>query len=170
MTTASAPIIVTAELGKADQAWADALRRRHYPRERNQLSAHLTLFHHLPPSIETELRAALKGWGTDPKPAAAIDCVYSLGVGVAIGIVSADLQAIWMDLARRFERCLIPQDQHPPRLHITIQNKVEPAVARATLAEVEASLIRRPIEIAALACWHYRGGPWSLISRHAFRG
>ncbi len=170
MTVATAPIIVTAELGKVDRAWADALRRRHYPPERNQLSAHLTLFYHLPPSIEEELRAALKGWGSDPKPVATIDRAYSLGAGVALGIVSADLQAIWADLARRFERCLIPQDQHPPRLHITIQNKVEPAVARATLNEVQASLTPRPIEITALACWHYRGGPWSLISRHAFRG
>ncbi|MBT2185809.1 2'-5' RNA ligase family protein [Sphingobium sp. H33] len=170
MAEAGAPIIVTAELGKADQGWADALRRKHYPAERNQLPAHLILFHHLPPSIEGELRGMLTGLSAGPKPSATIAGAYSLGSGVAIAISSPDLLAIWAEIAARFERHLIPQDSHSPRLHVTIQNKVEPALARGTLAEVEASLVRRPVEIAALACWRYRGGPWSLISRHAFRG
>ena len=46
------PLIVTAELGPADFAWLDAQRRAHFPPERNQLAAHLTMFHALPPSLE----------------------------------------------------------------------------------------------------------------------
>jgi len=39
------PLIVTAELAPEDFAWLDALRRHHFPPERNQLRAHLTMFH-----------------------------------------------------------------------------------------------------------------------------
>ncbi|MGK3899645.1 hypothetical protein ABI062_15425, partial [Enterococcus faecium] len=54
-----APIIVSALFGDRDFAWLDGLRRAHFPPERNVLPAHLTLFHHLPPSVEHELRALL---------------------------------------------------------------------------------------------------------------
>lgn len=164
------PIIVTAEMGKADQAWMNGLRQRHFPPERNQLDAHTTLFHHLPPSLQSELQTLLRRFTGGPKPAATIEGAYSLGTGVAIGLRSADLLEIWSQFAERFDRHLTPQDQHPPRLHATVQNKVTPAVAKATLAELAMIVIPRPIEITALASWHYRGGPWSLIGRHAFRG
>ena len=49
------PLIVTALMGDADFAYFDGLRRHHYPSDRNVLRAHLTLFHHLPMSIEHEL-------------------------------------------------------------------------------------------------------------------
>ena len=53
----NAPIIVSAEFGAADFARLDGLRRAHFPPARNVLPAHLTLFHHLPPSLETEIDA-----------------------------------------------------------------------------------------------------------------
>ena len=54
-TTEVAPIIVTALFGRQDTAFFDAMRREHFPPERNQLDSHLTLFHHLPPSGLDEL-------------------------------------------------------------------------------------------------------------------
>jgi hypothetical protein len=169
MAEVRAPIIVTAALGRADQAWAEGLRRRHYPPERNQVPAHISLFHHLPPSLETELRAMLKALAAAPAPAARIEGLHSLGAGVAIGLSSPGLMAIRDVIAERFARHLIPQDRHPPRLHITIQNKVEPATARATLAALREEIAPRSTEIAALLCWHYCDGPWQAISRHVFR-
>ena len=53
-----APLIVTAELPADVMAWADGLRRAHFPPERNQVRAHVTLFHALPPWLEGE-RAAI---------------------------------------------------------------------------------------------------------------
>ena len=68
---APAPIIVTALMGGADFAWADGLRRAHFPPERNWLPAHITLFHHLPPSLLDEVAARLKrlpcGTGHNPR-------------------------------------------------------------------------------------------------------
>ncbi len=49
-------LIITAEMAVPDLAWLDQLRRRHYPAERNQVPAHLTMFHALPPSAEGEVR------------------------------------------------------------------------------------------------------------------
>ena len=48
------PFIVTAELPGEIFSWVDGLRRAHFPPERNHLSAHVTLFHALPPWVEAE--------------------------------------------------------------------------------------------------------------------
>ena len=67
----AAPIIVSALFGREDQAFFDAQRAAFFPPERNVLLAHLTMFHHLPPSIEQELgrRLAEETRGV-PAPAA----------------------------------------------------------------------------------------------------
>ena len=166
----AAPIIVTAEMAAADEAWADGLRRRYFPPERNHLPAHITLFHHLPPSFEQELKAVLADLARSAPPAAWVDGVISLGRGVALALRSPALLEQRAQIADRFALLLTPQDRATPRLHITVQNKVDASVARATLAELSIQPMSRPLAIKGLACWHYRGGPWSLIARYSFRG
>lgn len=164
------PLIVTAQMGAADQAWAEALRRKHFPPERNQVPAHISLFHHLPPSMVDELRGLVAGLAASPKPAAELAELFSLGRGVALKLHCPGLLAIRAQIADRFEHHLTPQDRPVPRLHITVQNKVDPAQARATLELLRAQISPRPLSIAALMLWSYRGGPWDLVSRHPFRG
>src|SRR3546814_19267462 len=65
---------------------------------------------------------------------------------------------------------LVPQDQGRPRFHITVQNKVEPAEAKALADELRRAFRPRPLAIAGLADWHYRGGPWELAVKASFRG
>ena len=96
----SAPIIVTAMLGASDFAWADALRRAHYPPERNQVPAHITLFHHLPPSAADELREQLKVEARTRAPVAQLSGLRHLGEGVAYQVDSPGLEAIREGLAR----------------------------------------------------------------------
>ncbi|MFD1107398.1 2'-5' RNA ligase family protein [Sphingobium olei] len=168
--TLPAPIIVTALMGAADFAWADALRRAHFPPERNHLSAHITLFHHLPPSILPELSGRLKRFGTLPPPDARLSDVILLGRGVAYRIESLDLMALRDELAEGFAGLLTPQDSQRPRLHITVQNKVSPDDARALADALRTGFRPRPIVIAGLAAWHYRGGPWELAMKAMFRG
>jgi hypothetical protein len=166
---AAAPVIVTALFGQTDFAWLDGLRRAHFPPDRNQVPAHLTLFHHLPPAILPELRRRLNAETRgQPAPAARLAGVISLGRGTALRIESPDLSALRERLADAFTGMLTPQDQAGWRPHVTIQNKVEPHLAKRLRAEMEATLRPRPLVITGLACWAYRGGPWESLSRHMF--
>jgi 2'-5' RNA ligase superfamily len=164
-----APIIVTALFGARDQAFFDGLRKRHFPPERNQLSAHLTMFHHLPPSIADEVRHRLsqetRGVGA---PSARTAGLISLGRGVAYRIDSPDLATIRERLADAFAGLLTPQDRAGWRAHVTVQNKVEPAVSNALLADLQTGFVPGSVTIAGLATYWYRGGPWEPLSRHMF--
>lgn len=163
------PIIVTALFGKADTAWFDALRRAHYPPERNQLPAHLTMFHHLAPSLEEELKRRLAAETHRVRPPfARVAGLVSLGQGTAFRIESEGLADIRDRIAEAFAPMLMPQDKAGWRPHVTIQNKVAPAQAKALLRRLEAEFSPRPIVIAGLASWWYRGGPWAPLSRHMF--
>lgn len=164
-----APIIVTALFAGEDQAWFDDLRRAHFPPERNHLAAHLTMFHHLPPTLADELKRRLAEETRGVRaPEARLAAPYSLGKGVAFRIDSPELAAIRARLAEAFAGLLTPQDQAGWRAHVTVQNKVEPAAAKALLAELSAGFAPRPLRLAGLASWWYRGGPWEPLSRHSF--
>jgi hypothetical protein len=92
----------------------------------------------------------------------------NLGRGVAIRIVSPELETIRAELADAFAPLLTPQDRAGWRPHVTVQNKVTPAEARATLGMLEGTFRPHAVRIAGLAAWYYRGGPWEAISRHMF--
>lgn len=169
-TAGAVPIIVTATMGAADQRFFDNLRAAHFPPERNHLAAHITLFHQLPPSCLDELDGLIRRIAADTPPAASLREVYSLGGGVAFRIDSSDLQAIRERIADHFAGALTMQDRGTPRLHITVQNKVPAAEARALLAELAAGFSPRALAIAGLAAHHYLGGPWQLAFARNFRG
>jgi hypothetical protein len=156
--------------GDGDNGWLQELRRAHYPPERNQVPAHLTLFHHLPPSIEHELGRRLATYAATPAPRATIAGVIDLGEGTALRIESEELEDIRYDLAQAMRGLLIPQDAAPWRPHITIQNKVEPREARRLQTQLRATFQPRPLSIKGLASWRYLGGPWEPIRSYVFRG
>jgi 2'-5' RNA ligase superfamily len=165
------PIIITAQMGKGDQLWADALRKAHFPPERNYLSAHITLFHHLPPTHLPQIKARLAAMARENgQPSAMLSEVMMLGRGVAYRIDCPDLLAMREELAEGFTGLLTPQDQARPRLHITVQNKVEPAEAKALHAELSATFELRALAITGLAAHYYRGGPWEQIQSWSFSG
>lgn len=165
----TAPIIVTAVIGGEDFTYLDSLRRAHFPPERNHLRAHITLFHHLPPSIEHELCALLQDEARGCDPQARLASLINLGGGVAFRVDSPDLDDIRAALAGRFAPLLMPQDRNPWRAHVTVQNKVKPAQARALLTDLAGDFRPRPLALAGLAAWWYRGGPWEPIAAYAFR-
>lgn len=164
------PLIVTAELALDDFAWLNGLRRQHYPPERNQLPAHLTMFHALPPSAEGEIRQLLKTFAPWPPPAACIAGLTNLGGGVAIRIVSEELDFIRAEIAERMRGLLTAQDSAGWSAHVTIQNKVPPRDARELMATIGDRYDRRPLGVSGLGLHRYLGGPWETLRVYSFRG
>jgi hypothetical protein len=146
------------------------LRRAHYPAERNQVPAHLTLFRHLPPSAEAELHRRLAVYAACPRPQAEIAGVMDLGGGTALRVESEALEDIRDDLAASLHGLLTPQDAGPWSAHVTVQNKVEPRDARRLQQQLRGRFDRRPLAIRGLATWRYLNGPWEPIRSFSFRG
>ena len=163
-------LIVTAQLARPDQAWLDDLRRRHFPPERNQLPAHLTIFHALAPSAEPEVRSRLSELVRQARPHAHIAGLMNLGGGVAYRVVSDDLDRIRGQLSESLHGLLGAQDAGGWRPHITIQNKVAPRQARELQAELESGFRPRPLAISGLGLHRYLGGPWEELAIYPFRG
>jgi 2'-5' RNA ligase len=164
------PIIVTALFGVVDFAWLQGLRRTHYPRERNRVPAHLTLFSHLPPSSEAELETRLARLAAAPPPRATVAGIMDLGEGTALRVESSELEDMRDELAEAFHGLLAAQDQGPWAPHVTIQNKVERREARALQAQLAAKFEPRPLAIKGLAMWIYADGPWRPLKNLSFRG
>ena len=163
-------LIVTAEFAPADFAWINDLRRRHYPVERNQVPAHLTMFHAIAPSAEAELRQILRTMAEQSPPRAWIAGVMDLGGGAAFRIASDDLDRIREEIAHRLRGLLTAQDSAGWSAHVTIQNKVPPREARALTKALGGQFDRRPVRISGLGLHRYLGGPWETLRTFPFRG
>lgn len=171
MPDGPAPLILTAMLPDDMQAWATGLRTAHFPPERNYLDAHVTLFHALPPGCEEEVRDCCAALAKSHAPVPARLCgIMKLGKGTALKLESPAMIALWQDLAERFHGLLTPQDQHKPRLHVTIQNKVSIEEAKTLQAQLTGQVKPRDFGFAGLALHAYRGGPWEHIKSWRFRG
>jgi hypothetical protein len=163
-------LIITAEIAVRDLAWLDQLRRAHYPAERNQVPAHLTLFRALPPSAELEARSTLLRVASGQLPRASIEGLMDLGGGVAFRVVSPDLDRVRRELAEDFHGLLSAQDAGGWRPHITIQNKVPQREARALFARLAADFRPRSLAISGVGLHRYLGGRWGKVAIYGFRG
>lgn len=167
----SPPLIVTAQLPGPIHRWATELRRTHFPPARNWLEAHVTLFHALPAATEAELRGVLRRLAADhPPPSADLDGLVNLGQGTALRVLSPQLLDLRATIAEHFHGLLTAQDNHVPRLHITIQNKVTAQAARALQSQLAPAIPRQAFAFPALELSRYRGGPWEAAGRFPFRG
>jgi hypothetical protein len=165
------PFIVTAELPAGVLAWADGLRRAHFPPERNHLAAHVTLFHAFAPSLREELRPLLARLAGEIGPIPAqVAGLMNLGRGTAIALESPGMLALRARIADHFHGALTAQDQHPPRLHITIQNKVTVPEARALQQALEELVPERRFTFAGLGLHRYIGPEWEPVGCWSFRG
>jgi 2'-5' RNA ligase len=165
-----APLLVTAELPADVLGWADALRREHYPPDRNRLRAHVTLFHALPPSVENELLAILGDLARSAPPSARISGLMKLERGTALAVQSPAMEEFHARIADRMHGLLTVQDNRPLRLHITVQNKVSPAQARALQATLAAELVPVSFRFRGFGLYAWEEGLWHEIRLVKFRG
>jgi hypothetical protein len=147
------------------------LRRAHYPPELNRVPAHLTLFHALPGSARAEVAQRLALMAAEQASLAARLAGWkSLGTGVAMRVDCPPLDALREELAEALWLLLGAQDRAGVQLHVTVQNKVTSAAARATLAALAHGYAVRPAGIVAFRLWRYLGGPWEAAGRWPLRG
>ena len=72
-------------------------------------------------------------------------------------------------IAEHFHGALTAQDQSGWRPHVTIQNKVPSADAKALFNTLTQAFEPRPLAITGLALHRYMGGPWAPLGRWPFR-
>lgn len=167
---ANAPLIVTAELPRDIFRRANHLRQTYYPPDRNQVDAHVTLFRTLPPSAEEEIRTALKRVVREARTVSAkITAIRMMGKAVVMEIDSPPMVAIAAILADSFYGLLTPQDQHVPRLHITVANKLTARESRGVLSALQKDFAPADFTFSGLSLHRYRGGPWDHVQTFAFR-
>ncbi|KAB8303950.1 hypothetical protein EYC80_005308 [Monilinia laxa] len=135
------PLILTLRLDGASEKLLTSLRTRYFPSSRNFLSAHITLFHALPPSnrpLYTSLLTTVTH--RENRFTLGLKDPFPLGKkGVALNVSSFKLRKIHEELLaelRGKDVQLTEQDQRRLRPHVTVQNKVGEEEARRTLEEV----------------------------------
>ncbi len=165
------PLILTLKMDDPSQERFDRLREEHFPRERNFIPAHLTLFHKLPGDREGEIVEALQDFcrGQEPFSLIATGLVF-MGRGVGYRLESPALPTVRKKLADGWWAWLGAQDRKGFRPHVTVQNKVPPEEARALHRRLEGSF--SPFEVGAegLLLWRYFGGPWGRVGAYGFGG
>jgi len=163
------PLILTLALDAVTQSHFDRLRAVYFPAARNYLSAHLTLFHHLLPEYEAAIMAAIAAACATHAPLTlTVTRPMSLGRGVAYALDAPALVAIHRALAAQWWSWLTPQDRQTLTPHITIQNKVPPAEARALYERLRGEFTSFTAMGEGLSLWRYRGGPWEFVRTDAF--
>ncbi len=162
--------MVTLLLADDAQAHFDALRARHFPADRNYLAAHVTLFHAVPgehlAAVTRDLATAADRPGFDVQ----VTGLRLLGRGVAYDLDSDQLHRLRAGLAASWHPWLTRQDASWRHAHVTVQNKVTPAAARALRDELAGTSGPRTVAAVGLGLWRYLGGPWEAVDRYDFRG
>lgn len=163
------PLILTLKLDAAAFRFYEALRQTHFPPERNYLAAHLTMFHHLPgeesASVSDDLAAVCRDTQIFPLR---FSGWRFLGKGVAASVESEELVRLRAQLAARWRDWLKPQDRQKFQPHITVQNKVEPARARALYETLSRDSAPTNGAGEGLQLWQYLGAPWKLEREFSF--
>lgn len=165
----AAPLILTLALDERSSAFFDEQRRRYFPPARNFIPAHLTLFHHLPGahigSIEDTIETTMGGMNSFPLD---VTGLRSLGRGVAYTLQSQDLAELRRGLASAWTHWLTPQDRQKHQPHVTVQNNVEPVIAKTLLTTLSETFEPFQVVGTGLDLWWYRGGPWEKVRCFSF--
>jgi 2'-5' RNA ligase len=167
----SGALILTLELDEASFLWFDDLRRRWFPPERNFVPAHVTLFHNLPGAeLDAIQETVRRACAATPPFALEVTGPWSLGRGVAYRLRSPEAEAFRGRLSEAFGPWLTAQDRQPWRPHVTVQNKADPAEAKALLSELQHAFEPFDVEGRGVLLWRYLDGPWEALDRVPFTG
>lgn len=160
-------LIITLNMTQEDQAFFNALRKKHFPAHANYLDAHITLFHKLPAN-EARIPDVLKEMALRPALHVTVNKVHLMGTCVAYSLVADELKKLHEQMQQAFAPWLIKQDQQPLRPHITVQNKVTAFKAQQLYGELSQTFTPFTIKTTGFSTWKYLNGPWKLLAQYPF--
>ncbi len=165
------PLLLTLGFDRATFGRLDGLRARYFPPERNQIPAHLSLFHQLPGqeqgAIEDTLARAARSAG--PIPLTFTD-IKRMGRGLMLPVQATGLAPLRASLARSFAPWLTDQDRQPFHPHVTIMNKAERAEVDSALDHLRGDWQPWTGRGERLLLWRYLGGPWEAVEEYDLTG
>ncbi|MCX2475929.1 2'-5' RNA ligase family protein [Pedobacter sp. MC2016-05] len=151
---------LTLRVDQKSQDFFDQQRKAYFPKERNLLDAHLTLFHHLVDydDIVNFLKSlVVKQFDLE------VNSLRFLGNGVAYKIESEELNTLRLKIAQHFWDNLTAQDRQGYRPHITVQNKIKAEVAKELYHTLSEKFVPFTCYGLGLDLWEYLGGPWKHV-------
>lgn len=163
------PLVLTLGLDAESQDRLEGDRRRYYPAGLNRIPAHISLFHALPGEDKPAIHDLLSGQTAAMRPfTLEVHDLMRLGRGVAYAVRATELCRLHATLRQAWLPALTRQDAQPFRPHVVIQNKVDPAVARALYDRLAAGFRPWTAIAVRLLLWHYEGGPWAPAGDYSF--
>ena len=168
--TMNTPLILTVLLDDDAQTFFNQKRKQYFPPERNFLSAHLTLFHHLPDD-ETTIIETIKTLCGQQKPMTLeVTAPVNIGKGVAYKMESKALVNLHKILRKKWQLFLTPQDRQGLWPHVTVQNKVSVGEAYNCLQNLYKEFAPFTVYANGLILWRYLNGPWQWYRQFLFGG
>jgi len=162
------PLILTLELDEKTFQFFDDKRKIYFPKERNFLAAHLTLFHHLPAGEQTVRDEIELAAHQQPVFALSVAGMMFTGNGVAYKLESERLRDMHKGMQHSWQQWLIRQDKQTLRPHVTVQNKVSSERAKQLYEQLSESFVPFEASGTGLGLWEYLGGPWKLLANFPF--
>ena len=172
-------LIVTAWIHDDDLHPFHRLRERFFPCNRTFVSAHCTLFHHLPgdetEAVVASVRESVGAFRQNhltpgaTELAVPVTGLFHMSRGVAYALALDDLQRLRAPVAERFAARLNRQDGGKWRNpHITVQNKTSPEASRRLYRHLSRRFEPCSVRVLGLQIFRYVGGPWSEVAAFGF--
>ncbi len=149
--------IITAKMDVQSFEKLNLLREKYFPKDRNFLQAHITLFHKLPESFDLKFMTL----PTTPLPIEFTQ-PYFMGFGTAIEARSPELSQLRTQIKNQVSDVLTRQDHQLKKFHVTIQNKVPADQAKTFFHDFKNQWTPFSGEIVGLLIHEYLDGPWRL--------
>ena len=151
-------LVISAKFDRRTQDYLQEKRDQYFPKERNVVPAHISLFHKLPGEELSSIRNELKKQTRRAHPLQAhIAEVKRFGHGGAFEVRCGGLDKIHAALREAFHPWLTAQDAQPYRSHVTYQNKVSKAEAEEAYQELNKEFNPFRGAVVALELWWYHG-------------
>jgi hypothetical protein len=161
------PLIITLLIDQQHSEYFTMLRKKHFPKERNFLDAHVTLFHALP-NDKIILNSVRELSLLQRCFEVVVTAPVSIGNGVAFKLESDALSRMHKGMQGKWVKVLSLQDRQKLWPHITIQNKVKLVEAQALLDELKQGFAPFSTTGRGLQVWEYLDGPWRFLDAFPF--